>query len=95
MVDGFARCPGDFREWNELFDRVLCLPLRRLKEWSSMKYHFEKLCSPEYFHQRTLKYAQFSLKSCSVLSMGEGSRTPFILDGLDEITQESSINRRK
>ncbi|RYP87385.1 hypothetical protein DL770_004797 [Monosporascus sp. CRB-9-2] len=43
MVDGFPT--DEFRKWNELFDRVLWVPLRRLKEWSPAQYDLEELFS--------------------------------------------------
>jgi NACHT domain len=86
MVDGFAHCSEDFRKWNELFDRVLWVPLRRLKEWSPTQYDLEELFSREYFAQPNReKYAALAKELRRIVERG---RTLFILDGVDEIAQE-------
>ncbi|KAK4202191.1 armadillo-type protein [Triangularia verruculosa] len=85
MVNEFIRHSGEFRKWNELFDRILWVPLRRLKGWSSPPYNLEGLFCYEYFDQHL---------KCSILAKelfrtvdSNGQKTLFILDGLDEISQ--------
>jgi hemerythrin len=72
-----------FRNWNKLFDRVLWLPLRRLKEWPEPPDNLEKLFLKIYFNQKTEKKgAGLAKVLCDVIERG---RTLFILDGLDEV----------
>jgi HEAT repeat protein len=81
MVHEF-RTP-EFQNWTELFDRVLWLPLRRLKEWSEPPDNLEKLFLKIYFNKKTEKNgAGLAQVLCDVIERG---RTLFILDGLDEI----------
>ncbi|KAK0648836.1 hypothetical protein B0T16DRAFT_371477 [Cercophora newfieldiana] len=92
MVDGFPT--DEFRKWNELFDRVLWVPLRRLKEWSPAQYDLEELFSHEYFagQQNRETRATFAKELQRIVESG---RTLFILDGLDEIAQELSCGNHK
>ncbi|ERF73784.1 hypothetical protein EPUS_09250 [Endocarpon pusillum Z07020] len=86
MVHEFARRSKDFRKWDELFDRVLWVPLRRLKEWQATQYDFEELFSREFFAQQDRETRDILAKELrGALKSG---RTLFILDGLDEIAQE-------
>ncbi|KAK3332775.1 hypothetical protein B0T19DRAFT_354377 [Cercophora scortea] len=87
MVAGFPT--DEFRKWNELFDRVLWVPLRRLKEWSPVQYDLEELFSHEYFAQEENRETRASLAK-ELRRVAESDRTLFILDGLDEISQEMS-----
>ena len=86
MVHEFARCSEHFRKWHELFDRVLWVPLRRLKEWSPTQYDLEELFSHEYFAQQDRETRATLAKE--LRRIVEKGRTLFILDGLDEIAQE-------
>jgi GTPase SAR1 family protein len=73
----------EFRNWNNLFDRVLWMPLRRLKEWSKPPDNLEKLFIKMYFNQKIkAKRATLAQALCDVVERGS---TLFILDGLDEI----------
>jgi HEAT repeat protein len=80
--------------WNNLFSRILWLPLRELKTWNSKKYNFKKL-----FHH--VFFAEFenshSLAKKMDLALGDpdSGRTLFVLDGLDEVSREwKSTDRR-
>lgn len=86
MVDEFTCCSKDFRKWNVLFDRVLWVPLQRLKKWSPPQYDLEELFSHEYFAQQNRK-RRVALAE-ELRRIVEKGRTLFILDGLDEIAQE-------
>ncbi|CAH0058672.1 unnamed protein product [Clonostachys solani] len=77
--------------WNDLFDRVLWVPLRTLKTWSR-----DSLTLVDFFHHHYFRDdhrfghilaerlgAEVQLGS----GLGTRSRTLFILDGLDEVTE--------
>ncbi|KAI0844760.1 nacht nucleoside triphosphatase [Daldinia vernicosa] len=72
--------------WNTLFDRVLWIPLRRLKTWEFNWCDFEELFYREYFsncpdghvYAKTLWHAL----------RASPKKTLFILDGLDEVLHE-------
>jgi GTPase SAR1 family protein/RNA-binding protein YhbY len=73
----------ELRNWNKLFDRVLWLPLRRLKEWPEPPDNLEKLFAKIYFNQTSEKKGTCLAEAlCDAVQRG---RTLFILDGLDEI----------
>jgi hypothetical protein len=81
MVHGFHT--PELRNWNKLFDRVLWLPLRRLKEWSEPPDNLEKLFAKIYFNRTSEKKGTCLAEAlCDAVERG---RTLFILDGLDEI----------
>ncbi|KAI9674564.1 MAG: hypothetical protein M1822_009059 [Bathelium mastoideum] len=88
IVNEFTCYSKDFRKWNKLFDRMFWLPLRRLKEWSPTQYDFEELFSHEYFAQQDRETRAILAKE--LRRVIEKGKTLFILDGLDEITQELS-----
>ncbi|KAI9771053.1 MAG: hypothetical protein M1839_002950 [Geoglossum umbratile] len=74
--------------WSELFDRVLWVPLRRLKGRTAEGYNLEDLFYYEYFSgqghddgRRLAKELWWTLKNAN-------SKTLFILDGLDEISED-------
>ncbi|EFX03859.1 pfs domain containing protein [Grosmannia clavigera kw1407] len=73
-------------KWQPLFDRVLWVPLRRLKRWSSASYTFEELFRREVFQncEEALRY----LFVRSLRRALDEDRILFILDGLDEVSQE-------
>ena len=83
MVHEFAQCSEPFRKWNELFDRVLWVPLRRLKAWQTSQYDLVGLFSREYFAQEDPEIPKTLAKALRT-DVGR-KRTLFILDGLDEI----------
>ena len=80
---------GTWSGWSKLFDRVLWVPLRRLKRNERLQqpgYNFFHLFNHEYFSPkgaeglaRALSDALDTTKSC---------RTLFLLDGLDEVSQD-------
>ncbi|OAA54617.1 Armadillo-type fold protein [Cordyceps fumosorosea ARSEF 2679] len=86
IVHEFSK--GALGKWNELFERVLWVPLRNLKlpERCGMpKYTFEDLFSHEYLlptNGQNLARALFHALNT------ENSKTLFLLDGLDEISQD-------
>lgn len=71
--------------WSKLFDRVLWIPLRKLKGRRGVRYNLEELFYDEYFSQhpegRALSNALWRTLDAS------GDRSLFILDGLDEVSQ--------
>ncbi|KAK4182093.1 hypothetical protein QBC35DRAFT_421305, partial [Podospora australis] len=86
MVHDFIHCGT----WKGLFDRVLWVPLRRLKGWSAALYNLEELFSHEYFAQHKPRTLAKELRRAV-----ESGRTLFILDGLDEIFQLLDDNNQK
>ncbi|PNP46668.1 hypothetical protein TGAMA5MH_01618 [Trichoderma gamsii] len=80
---------GTWTGWNELFDRILWIPLRNLKLEERRQhpaYDFEALLTHEYFSLPNNKphLAKQLARSLETSS----SRTLFLLDGLDEVSQE-------
>ncbi|KAJ9130069.1 hypothetical protein NKR23_g12364 [Pleurostoma richardsiae] len=75
--------------WRHLFDRVLCVPLRGLKGWGNSPYNFETLSRLEFFNESKDAKERESLAHafCGALE-DEYARALFILDGLDEVSQE-------
>jgi len=79
---------GALGKWNELFERVLWVPLRNLKlpERCSMpKYTFEDLFSHEFLlpaNGQNLAGVLFRALNA------KSSKTLFLLDGLDEVAQD-------
>ncbi|KAL6904384.1 armadillo-type protein [Trichoderma evansii] len=84
---------GTWSEWNNLFDRVLWVPLRNLKleeRRQQPAYDFEALLTHEFFSLPNnkpdfAKHLALSLETNS-------SKTLFLLDGLDEISQDLAGN---
>ncbi|KAF2627087.1 hypothetical protein BU25DRAFT_368771, partial [Macroventuria anomochaeta] len=93
MVDEFVHSYQDFDRWTKLFDRVLWVSLRRLKEWSSTIYDLEGLFTREYFAQRDHDTRKILAKELRLVV--ERGRTLFLLDGLDEVAQELAIEDSK
>ncbi|KAK0631109.1 hypothetical protein B0T17DRAFT_607771 [Bombardia bombarda] len=87
IVYEFSRRSEEFRHWNQLFDRVLWVPLRKLKELPPEQYDLEGLFYYEYFAQQK---HEIRTTSVNELRRSVENRTLFILDGLDEIFQELS-----
>ncbi|KAI9764403.1 MAG: hypothetical protein M1839_005897, partial [Geoglossum umbratile] len=82
---------GTWSQWSELFDRVLWVPLRHLKLNERRQvagYTFFHLFSHEYF---SLPNDRPDLaRALSDTLKTESSRTLFVLDGLDEVSQDLS-----
>ncbi|KAH0565281.1 hypothetical protein GP486_001331, partial [Trichoglossum hirsutum] len=75
--------------WSELFDRVLWVPLRRLKGRPAEGYNLEDLFYHEYFsgqgHEDGRRLAKELWRT---LKDTNSSKTLFILDGLDEVSED-------
>jgi len=85
IVHEFTR--GTWSEWSRLFDRVLWLPLRRLKGRDG-PYNLGKLFHDEYFSHLKDNVGQRLADAMSDATPQNGGRTLFILDGLDEVSGE-------
>ncbi|KAI1660746.1 hypothetical protein F4813DRAFT_348214 [Daldinia decipiens] len=72
--------------WNDLFDRVLWIPLRRLKTWEFNWCDFEELFYREYFSNCPDGH-DYAKTLWRTLKASPG-KTLFILDGLDEVLHE-------
>ncbi|KAM3483513.1 hypothetical protein MY8738_003056 [Beauveria namnaoensis] len=78
---------GTWGKWNELFDRVLWVPLRNLKHEGRRKmpvYAFEDLLSHDFLPTNKRSLAE----ALSRVLDAESSKTLFLLDGLDEVSQD-------
>ncbi|KAM6481749.1 armadillo-type protein [Trichoderma sp. SZMC 28011] len=85
IVHEFYR--GTWSDWNKIFDRILWVPLRnlKLKERTRPGYNYECLFSDEYF---SLPESKPELaQELSKALVADNSRTLFLLDGLDEVSQ--------
>ncbi|GJN75978.1 hypothetical protein PLICBS_010089 [Purpureocillium lilacinum] len=89
IVHEFTR--GTWNEWSRLFDRVLWVPLRRLKGKDG-PYNLGKLFHDEYFSHLKDKdgqrLAHALLDAVLDATPRHGGRTLFVLDGLDEVSGE-------
>ncbi|KAK4061218.1 uncharacterized protein Triagg1_10390 [Trichoderma aggressivum f. europaeum] len=91
IIHEFTR--GTWSEWNNLFDRVLWVPLRNLKLKERREiagYNFEQLFAHEYFSLSSEK-AEFARELFLAYELEletKSSRTLFLLDGLDEVSQD-------
>ncbi|KAJ3488535.1 hypothetical protein NLG97_g6181 [Lecanicillium saksenae] len=86
IVSEFTK--GTWGQWNELFDRVLWVPLRNLKlpeRHNRPKYTFEDLLSHEFSLPTN---GQNLARELSGILETENSKTLFLLDGLDEVSQD-------
>ncbi|KAK4077222.1 hypothetical protein Purlil1_12436 [Purpureocillium lilacinum] len=86
IVHEFTR--HTWSEWTKLFDRVLWVPLRNLKLPERAKiagYNFKHLFSHEYFSLHNKPELATALLDALKT---DSSRTLFLLDGLDELSQE-------
>ncbi|KAK3345108.1 nacht nucleoside triphosphatase [Neurospora tetraspora] len=85
---------GEWPEWTELFDRVLWVPLRNLKLEERRRqagYNFLHLFSHEYFSRPKSRKDLAEVLSDTLFGVpGKRSRTLFLLDGLDEVSQDLS-----
>ncbi|KAH0565556.1 hypothetical protein GP486_001052 [Trichoglossum hirsutum] len=70
--------------WAGLFDRLLWVPLRRLKE--KMEYRLEKLLCDIFFTRHGEDSCSVQISS-KIIGDRTHSRTLFILDGLDEVSR--------
>ncbi|KAL7797071.1 armadillo-type protein [Trichoderma afarasin] len=91
IIHEFTR--GTWSEWNNLFDRVLWVPLRNLKLKERREiagYNFEQLFAHEYFSlsSEKSKFARELLLAYELELETNSSRTLFLLDGLDEVSQD-------
>ncbi|KAH7324513.1 hypothetical protein B0I35DRAFT_424355 [Stachybotrys elegans] len=87
IVYEFSR--GTWSRWNELFDRLLWVPLRNLKlneRRNVSGYNLSDLLRHELF---SLPWERSDLATVllDTIDKTEGSRTLFLLDGLDEVSQ--------
>jgi NACHT, LRR and PYD domains-containing protein 3 len=74
-------------KWKALFDRILWLPLRKLKGRQVAGYNLESLIFDEYLSQ-VEKGKLLAHEVFSEIERTSGKRTLFILDGLDEVYQD-------
>ncbi|KAJ6021615.1 peptidase C14 [Penicillium herquei] len=75
--------------WKKLFDRVLWVQLRSLKDLPNTEYNLESLFYHEYFSQHGSDHGRAITKEVlKELQNTASGRTLFILDGLDEVTHE-------
>ncbi|KAK3953985.1 peptidase C14, partial [Pseudoneurospora amorphoporcata] len=92
IVYSFMR--DEWPEWIELFDRVLWVPLRNLKLEERRRqpgYNLRHLFSHEYFSRPESRKDLAKALSDTLLGIPEKrSRTLFLLDGLDEVSQDLS-----
>lgn len=72
--------------WSEFFDRVLWVPLRKLKGRSKPGYNLERFLSDEYFSESEDR--EDLTKALWRTIHHNKDRTLFILDGLDEVSQD-------
>lgn len=82
---------GTWSQWSELFDRVLWVPLRNLKLDGRRRvtgYNLFHLFSHEYFSLPTDR--PDLAKALSDIVETRDNRTLFVLDGLDEVSQDLS-----
>ncbi|KAK3946775.1 armadillo-type fold domain-containing protein [Pseudoneurospora amorphoporcata] len=81
---------GELPKWTELFDRVLWVPLRNLKleDRRRADYRFTDLFIHEYFSMSNCREDLAQALNNTLLDAPEKrSRTLFLLDGLDEVSQ--------
>jgi HEAT repeat protein len=72
--------------WNDLFDRILWIPLRTLKTKPDKGYNLEGLFLRDFF-SNTSNREDLAKELERSLDASEFSRTLFILDGLDEVSE--------
>lgn len=75
---------GTWGKWTELFDRVLWVPLRKLKIQPAEGWGFEMLFYQEYFKNGGEDKGRRLAKELSQALLNPS--TLFILDGLDEVS---------
>ncbi|KAH7215368.1 armadillo-type protein [Fusarium oxysporum] len=74
-----------YDSWRKLFDRLLWVPLRRLKELPDVRYNLEELFCNEYFSQKPDGRLLANEMWRALDTKADG--TLFILDGLDEVSE--------
>ncbi|KAK7414261.1 hypothetical protein QQX98_006858 [Neonectria punicea] len=77
-------CRGTWSEWSKLFDRVLWVPLRNLKNEPKEGYNLEGLLVQEYLSQNP-NGKKLAHRLWVALDATQYGKTLFVLDGLDEI----------
>ncbi|KAI1739554.1 ARM repeat-containing protein [Xylaria scruposa] len=82
IVHDFIHC----RTWRDLFDRILWVPLRNLKQKPKEGYTLEGLFIRDFFYD-TPKREDLARELENALHNTEYARTLFVLDGLDEISK--------
>lgn len=87
MVHEFKERSEDFRQWHDLFDRIMWIPLRKLKDLTKKHYGIEVLFSRVIFAEKHSDSIRQSFAEHLAIDL-EKQRTLFILDGWDEIAQE-------
>ncbi|KAH8737839.1 hypothetical protein BGZ61DRAFT_525903 [Ilyonectria robusta] len=76
------------RTWAKLFDRLLWVPLRNLKRQSSLGYNHEELFYHQHFSGQGRDRGRHSAgRLWQTLNDTNSSRTLFVLDGLDEVSE--------
>ncbi|KAK7428296.1 hypothetical protein QQZ08_005193 [Neonectria magnoliae] len=75
---------GTWSEWTELFDRLLWVPLRNLKNEPKQGYNLEGLLVQEFLSQNP-NGKMLAHRLWVALDAAKYGRTLFVLDGLDEI----------
>ncbi|KAJ6439027.1 Protein zds1 [Purpureocillium lavendulum] len=89
MVYDFMHDTKLHRSWAELFDRLLWVPLRRLKGRSGKSYNLGNLFHDEFFSQcNDAESHRLVGAMWDATQSQNGGRTLFILDGMDEISGE-------
>ena len=73
--------------WNDLFDRILWVPLRRLKTWKPLECDLAELFYHEYFIESS-KGRLLAEELWRAIEGRNGGKTLFILDGLDEVARD-------
>ncbi|KAI5924603.1 NACHT domain-containing protein [Camillea tinctor] len=76
--------------WEDKFDRILWIPLRRLKTWKPPTYNLKELFNYEFFSQYEDSDV-FAKEMTAAVQRNEGE-TLFVLDGLDEIVSGLSTD---
>ncbi|KAK5994698.1 hypothetical protein PT974_04722 [Cladobotryum mycophilum] len=79
--------------WTELFDRLLWVPLRNLKERlarDAHEYNYKKLFYHEYFFSEGDKRGHRLAEDLWQAMKTDSQKTLFLLDGFDEVSQDFS-----
>ncbi|KAF9872598.1 putative peptidase C14 [Colletotrichum karsti] len=76
--------------WRDLFDRVLWVPFRNLKERPASGYNLERLFFDEFFRPQRDKSGKLFAEETSKALMD--NRTLFVLDGWDEVDRLANSN---
>ncbi|KAI1475573.1 hypothetical protein F4774DRAFT_421453 [Daldinia eschscholtzii] len=79
--------------WDNIFGRVLWIPLRRLKSWEPSSCDFEELFYREYFSGSPDGRSYAKTLWCALRT--SPGKTLFILDGFDEVSREWNRDETK